>query len=53
MNKTVLKVIGVAAIVIGSVALYFAGTAETAIGAIVAGVFILAGVIAGIIKGSE
>lgn len=50
MNKTLLKVIGVVAIVGGSIALYFAGTTEEAIVAIVAGVFVLAGVIATLFK---
>lgn len=50
MNKKVLKTAGVVAIIGGSVALYLAGTAETEITAIVAGVFVLAGVIAAIFK---
>ena len=45
MDKNVLKIIGVVGIVLGSVALFLAGIAETTVGAIVAGVFVLAGVI--------
>ena len=50
MDKKVLKIAGVAAIVGGSAALFVAGTAESEVAAIVAGVFVLAGVIAAIFK---
>ena len=43
-----LKVGGIIGIVDGSVALYLAGVGESTVSAIVAGVFVLAGVIAGI-----
>ena len=48
MDTKWFKVGGVIAIVVGSAALYLAGTAESTVVAIVAGVFILAGVIAGL-----
>jgi len=50
MPKNWVQIGGIAAIVIGSVALYMAGTAESEVVGIVAGVFVLVGVIASIIK---
>ena len=50
MNKNILKIGGVVAIVAGSVALYLSGTVEAAVVAIVGAVFVLAGVIAAIFK---
>lgn len=50
MDKKVVKIAGVAAIIGGSIALYVAGTAETEVTAIIAGVFVLAGVITAIFK---
>ncbi len=47
-KETVLKIVGVVGIVGGSVAMYLSGTGESVTTAIVAGVFVLAGVIAGI-----
>ena len=46
-KKTWLTIGGVVGIVGGSVALYLAGVGEAKVGALVAGVFILAGIIAG------
>jgi len=46
MNQTILKIVGVVAIVGGAVALYLSGTSESVVAAIVAGVFVLAGIIA-------
>ena len=48
-NK-ILTIGGTVAIVGGAVALYLAGTGETAVTAVVAGVFVLAGVIAALFK---
>lgn len=45
-----LKIGGTAAIVVGSVALYIAGTGESEVTGIVAGVFVLVGVIAAIFQ---
>ena len=50
MNKDVFKYGGIAAIVLGSVALYIGGASETGAVAIVGGVFALAGVIAAMLK---
>lgn len=50
MNKNVLKIGGIVAIVAGSVALYLAGVGESMVAAIVAGVFVLAGIIASLFK---
>ena len=50
MNKSILKIGGIVAIVLGSVALYLSGMAESAVVAIVAAVFVLAGIIAAIFK---
>jgi uncharacterized membrane protein HdeD (DUF308 family) len=48
-NK-ILKIAGVVGIVGGSVALYLSGTSETAVTAVVGGVFVLVGVIAALFK---
>lgn len=51
MNKnSIIKIIGTVAIVGGSAALYASGTGESTVAAIVAGVFVLAGVIASLFK---
>jgi len=51
MNKnTVMQIGGVVAIVLGSVALFLSGTGESVVVAVVGGVFVLAGIIAGIFK---
>lgn len=50
MNKNILKWGGVVAVGAGSVALFLSGTGESAVTAIVGAVFVLAGVIAAIIK---
>ncbi|MFW6225322.1 MAG: hypothetical protein ACOC3V_00010 [bacterium] len=50
MKSLWLKIAGVAGIIGGSVALYVSGTSETTVGAIVAGVFVLAGVVVSIFK---
>lgn len=50
MNKTILKYSGIAAIAIGSVALFISGTGESQVIEIVAGIFVLAGIIAEILK---
>lgn len=47
MKDKVVKIGGIVAIVGGSVALYLAGTGEATITALVAGVFVIAGIIAG------
>ena len=46
MNKNVLKWGGIAAVVLGSVALYLSGTGEAAVAAVVGAVFVLVGIIA-------
>jgi hypothetical protein len=48
-NK-ILKIAGITAIVLGAGALYVAGAGESAVTGIVAGVFILGGVIAALLK---
>jgi len=54
MNKEmIMKIVGVIAIVGGSASLYMAGVSETVVGGIVAGVFVLAGVIASLFKPKE
>ncbi len=45
------KIGGIAATVIGATLLFMSGTGEAAVTAIVGGVFVLAGIIAGIIQG--
>ena len=51
MDKTkVLKYGGIVAVVIGAGALFMSGTGEANVMAIVGGVFVLAGVIAAILK---
>lgn len=49
-KKQILKIVGVAGIILGSVALYFAGVTEGQVTAIVGGVFILVGLILAIFK---
>jgi hypothetical protein len=46
MNKTILKIAGIVAIALGSVALFITGIGESAVIAIVSAVFVLAGLIA-------
>lgn len=53
MNEKILKVAGVVAIVLGSVALYLGGVNEAAVVAVVGAVFVLVGVIAAIFKKPE
>jgi uncharacterized membrane protein HdeD (DUF308 family) len=50
VNKNVLKWGGIAAVVLGSVALYLSGTGEAAVVAVVGAVFVLVGVIASLFK---
>ena len=50
MNKNVLKWGGIAAVVLGSVALYLSGTGEAAVVAVVGAVFVLVGIIAALFK---
>ena len=45
MNQTILKIIGIIAVCLGSVALFLTGIGESAVIAIVAAVFVLAGLI--------
>lgn len=53
MNGNGLKIGGVAAIVVGSAALYFSGTGVSVITAIAGAVFVLAGIIASLFKGPD
>lgn len=53
MNKNILKIGGIVAVVLGSGALYLSGSAESEVSAIVAGVFVLAGIIAAMFKAKE
>jgi hypothetical protein len=55
MNKTILKIAGIIAICLGSVALFLTGIGESAVIAIVSAVFVLAGLILALFKpkGSE
>lgn len=48
-NK-ILKIVGIAATVVGSVALYLSGAGEASVSAIVGAVFVLVGVIAALFK---
>ena len=48
MNQTLLKVIGVVAIVAGAVCLFLSGTGVDIVTTIVGAVFVLAGLIAGL-----
>ena len=50
MNKKILTIGGIVAIILGSVALYFAGSTEGQITALVGGVFILIGLILSFFK---
>lgn len=50
MNKKVLKIGGIIATIIGAAALYLSGTGEAATTAIIGAVFVLAGIIAAILK---
>lgn len=50
MNKNVLKIGGIAAIVLGSGALFLSGTGEAVVTAIVGAVFVLAGIISAVFK---
>jgi len=50
MNKNVLKWGGIAAVVLGSVALYLSGTGEAAVVAVVGAVFVLVGIIASLFR---
>lgn len=51
MSEKVYKIGGVVLVGLGSVALYASGTGEQAVIAVVGAVFVLAGLVAGIIKG--
>jgi len=53
MEKNWMQIGGIAAIVVGAIALYAAGTGESEVIGIVAGVFVLAGIVAGILKKKE
>lgn len=50
MDKRILKIGGVAATIVGAIALYLSGIGESAVSAVVGAVFILAGVVAAIFK---
>jgi uncharacterized membrane protein HdeD (DUF308 family) len=50
VNKNVLKWGGIAAVVLGSVALYLSGTGEAVVVAMVGAVFVLVGIIASLFK---
>lgn len=50
MNKNMLKIGGIVAIVLGAGALFISGTSENIVIELVAGVFVVAGVIATLIK---
>lgn len=54
VNKNlILKVVGTMGIIGGSVALYLGGVGESAVAAVVAGVFVLAGLVAVLFKGVQ
>ena len=46
-KKTVLTIAGIVAVIGGSICLYLAGTTEATITALVGGIFVIAGIIAG------
>lgn len=48
MKDKTLKIGGVVAVIGGAIALYLAGTDEATVAAVIAGVFVLAGVVASI-----
>jgi hypothetical protein len=50
MNKNILKIGSIVAIVLGSVGLFLSGAGEAAVVAIVGAVFVLAGIIASLFK---
>ncbi len=50
MNKTILKIGGVAAVVLGSGALFVSGAGESVVVALVGGVFVVAGIIVSLFK---
>ena len=50
MNQTILKIIGIVAVCLGSVALFLTGIGESAVIAIVSAVFVLAGLILALFK---
>ena len=52
MNQTIVKIAGIVAICLGSVALFLTGIGESAVIAIVSAVFVLAGLIAALFKKS-
>jgi len=49
-KKTILKIGGIVATVLGAVALFLSGAGEASVVAIVGGVFVLAGIIASLFK---
>ena len=53
MNKTIVKIAGIVAICLGSVALFLTGIGESAVIAIVSAVFVLAGLVAALFKPKE
>lgn len=50
MNKTIVKIAGIVAICLGSVALFLTGIGESVVISIVSAVFVLAGIIAAMFK---
>jgi hypothetical protein len=50
MNQTILKIAGIIAIILGSVALFLTGIGESAVIAIVSAVFVLSGLIMALFK---
>ena len=52
MNQTIVKIAGIVAICLGSVALFLTGIGESAVIAIVSAVFVLAGLVAALFKKS-
>ena len=53
MNQTIVKIAGIVAICLGSVALFLTGIGESAVIAIVSAVFVLAGLVAALFKPKE
>lgn len=53
MKGNILKIAGVVAVAGGAVALYLSGVQESEVGGLVAGVFVLVGIIAALFKKEE
>lgn len=53
MKQNVIKIVSIVAVVAGAVGLYISGTSESVVAGLVSGVFVVAGIIAAILKGKQ